>query len=251
MNIYHFSSGHEYLKGLFSTLSQGRSAYSYNAFARDLQIGSASLHRFLNGERSLSDKSLNKISHSLKFSDEEKDYMKKIFQVIPVSAELKLNQRNTVLNKVELSSEETIVHEVIQFLNYLEKNKKVVFSKGEVFPLEVLQFLLKHNLTRSLGDDEFELVDPSKSVTLNIGHKLKSSFASHYQLIIYEVLNHLKTEDPSSRGIGSELLLFDEATFHEAKESLNAFLDNLILISKKSKDPTISTQCFSVIFKKD
>ena len=116
MNIYHFSTGHEYLKGLFSTLSKGRSTYSYNAFARDLQIGSASLHRFLNGERSLSDKSLNKISDSLKFSDQEKDYMKKIFQVIPISEELRSNQKNIVLNKIELSSsEETIVHEVIQF----------------------------------------------------------------------------------------------------------------------------------------
>jgi hypothetical protein len=252
MNIYHFSSGHDYLKGLFSSMSEGRSAYSYNAFSRDLNIGSASLHRFLNGERSLSRKSLEKISESLNLKEEEKSYLKRIFQVTPASDELKLNQDKIVSDKIEISnSDELIIHEVVQFLNDLEKKSKIRFLKSEVFPQEVLHFLLKYKLVSSIGDDSFELLNPSKNVTLKIKNKFNSSFASHYHLILYETLDHLKAKDPSCRGVGSELLLFDEDTFLEAKESLNSFLDNLILISKKSKKPEITAQCFSVIFKKD
>lgn len=238
-SLFNSPSVPAFLENAFQIRKKRNSKYSKRAFARDLNMSAGRLTEILNSKRNMTYKVAQNISHILKLSSDEENYL---FQL--VSQQTNLKTRKIAKRKIKISDQ------ISDF--YTWRHHLIMCILQQPFDGDILQYLSqKLNISTSECVSMLNVLEKNKLIIKDInGYKLISEVAfnaydfenliskSYYEDLIKEQTRIVKSLNLEQAEVISVIFSLDKKDLLRAKKMIKAFVEmfQVKLDDKKKKE---------------
>ncbi len=240
-NIYDYLDPRKLLKDYFARCRERDSKYSMRYFAKRLGFGSPNyIQRMLNGDRKISEKTLDRLIALLEMEDSERDYFELLVKMAQaqdinrrnqyftqIAAIRKKNLKVTTLHEAQYNCISSWLHWVVREISFLDGPIENVqwlsrFLRVKVSPVMLSQCLNDLETAGLLVRDGDRLKAAMSSI--NFPEEVQSlALLNYHRQILDQAQNALSTQSPSEREYGAILVATTPEKYQQMKEKLKKF----------------------------
>lgn len=254
-----------YLKTVLSERVKKNPSYSLRAFATALGLSSGGLSRILKGEKNLSLERASQIASKLNLSSAEAEYFVLLVQAnnakTPELRETFLERLNSVRPGGKIFDLSVDHFKVISDWYHLAILEALDVVGLEFEPKAIAKFLGITPIEAELAIERLvrlELIEfkAGKAKPVRTVNRLlvesnvpKDAMRKYYRQTLQKALESVDAQTPDEKVIGTEVFAFDSNQLEEARKISHRYLDEMLALSKKSKNKRALYQVCAQFFR--